>query len=142
VSYYEIDVACVQCSKVVRRRRQEVEQMKHGPFCCRRCHGDWKTANNAYVGKDNPAWKGGYSSPNYNYDWKRQRAKARKRDNYTCQDCGVTQQSWGYALDVHHIVDYEMHSDPAVANHLDNLVTLCRICHVKRHGEVVRRLIP
>jgi 5-methylcytosine-specific restriction endonuclease McrA len=132
-SYNFIDVSCRQCRKIVSRRRVEVEIMKFGPFCSPKCFFIWRKENNVYVGEGNPAWKGGYSSPNYNYNWKRQRAKARKRDNYTCQDCGMTQQEWGYFLDVHHIVAYDLFEDPKKANDLSNLVTLCRRCHVKKH---------
>lgn len=139
-NYSEIDVACVQCGKIVRRRRVEVEQMKQGPFCSWACHGVWVRENKARAGKNNPAWKGGYTSPNYGTDWKRQRRLARKRDKHTCQDCGITEQEWGYKLDVHHIIAYDLFDDPKEANCLDNLVTLCRKCHVKYHKQNGRAL--
>lgn len=122
---------CAQCGKeiVVRPNRMR-KRGKYGPFCNHACYGQWRTAN--LSGENSPAWKGGYELW-YEGNWKSQRAKARKRDNYTCQDCGTTEQTWGYALDVHHIIAYDLFGDPKEANRLGNLVTLCRTCHVKRH---------
>jgi hypothetical protein len=49
--------------------------------------------------------------------------KARERDNYECVRCG------GKPQDVHH-VDGDRKN-----NELDNLMTLCRSCHMKEHFE-------
>lgn len=132
-NYFEVEVSCKQCGETIRRRRKEVEQMTQGPFCSSRCHGIWVTNNDMRSGDRNPAWNGGYSSPDYGSHWKRQRRKARDRDNHTCQDCGITEQAHGYKLDVHHLIPYDMFDDPEEANDLGNLITLCRPCHVKRH---------
>ena len=58
------------------------------------------------------------------------RKKALERDNYTCQDCGATEN-----LETHHI-DGSGSNVPAreMNNDLDNLITLCHKCHMKRHG--------
>ena len=54
-----------------------------------------------------------------------------RRDRYQCQDCfydGLEDLS--VIFDVHHIIspkDYGI-------NHPINLVTLCKDCHIKRHG--------
>jgi hypothetical protein len=53
--------------------------------------------------------------------------KARKRDNYTCQDCGRQFEVGEYGLDVHHIVPIRCGGK----DKLNNLVCLCRSCHVK-----------
>lgn len=121
---------CGWCGKPVERKKYNTREV-FGPFCNHACYGQWRSANLA--GENSPAWKGGYELW-YEGNWKSQRAKARKRDNHTCQDCGVTEQSWGYKLDVHHIVDYDDFEDKKEANDLNNLVTLCRTCHVKRHN--------
>jgi len=51
----------------------------------------------------------------------------RKRDNYTCQDCGITQKEhkkkYNRILDVHHI------DGDDVNNVKENMITLCRSCH-------------
>ena len=49
----------------------------------------------------------------------------RTRDAYTCQECGFIQLEDGRLLDIHHI-DYDKNN-----NNEDNLITLCRNCHVK-----------
>lgn len=51
--------------------------------------------------------------------------KIRKRDNYTCQDCGKTQKEINQTLEVHHI-------DGDDENNVDeNMITLCKSCHTK-----------
>lgn len=81
-------------------------------------------------GSRNPWWNGGkvyYYGPN----WQRQRSKARKRDNYTCQECGITEIELGQQLAVHHIVKFREFGIKRYkeANALTNLVCLCRTCH-------------
>jgi len=78
----------------------------------------------------NPNWRGGYA-PYYGPNWPEQSRQARKRDGYTCQDCGKVQHR--PALDVHHLVArQEFGADYMRANALDNLITLCKSCHSTR----------
>lgn len=75
-------------------------------------------------------WNGG-KIYYYGTDWPEQRNLARKRDNYTCQRCGITEDNLGKQLDVHHIVKFryfgiKRHKE---ANVLTNLVCLCTSCH-------------
>ena len=56
------------------------------------------------------------------------RKYALKRDNYTCQECGATEN-----LQVHHIKAKKFH--PELTYDLDNLITLCKKCHLKAHGK-------
>jgi hypothetical protein len=49
----------------------------------------------------------------------------RKRDNYTCQECGVSQIILKSKLSVHHI-DFNKRN-----NHPENLISLCVSCHTK-----------
>jgi hypothetical protein len=94
-------------------------------FCSADCANTWNS------GASNSAWRGGYA-PYYGSNWKRQRRAARKRDNYTCQDCGVTEHEHGKQLDVHHIIRFADFEIPEQANHLSNLVSLCHVCHMVR----------
>jgi len=62
------------------------------------------------------------------YYWRKIAAEVRKRDNYTCQLCGI-QQARG--LHVHHKIpalDFGIEQLPQ-ANALSNLITLCVRCH-------------
>ncbi len=123
-------IACTQCGKAFERKRR-IGRGKFGYFCSHECYGKWRSEN--LTGEDSPEWKGGYSLDYGGSNWKSARRQARERDNNTCQDCGITEQAWGYRLDVHHIVPFNTFDDSAKANALDNLITLCRNCHAKRH---------
>ena len=81
-------------------------------------------------GDKSPRWRGGYELY-YGPNWKRQRGRARKRDNYTCQNCGITEKELGRQLDVHHIIRIGDFGDKRRANHLSNLIAYCHSCHMK-----------
>jgi transposase len=93
-------------------------------------------------GEKHPNWDGGdiyYYGPN----WQEQRSKARERDNYTCQSCGIKESEYEKELAVHHITrmrDFKTESgfDYEQANDLDNLVTLCSSCHSRWEGIPLR----
>lgn len=126
--------ACSQCGEGFERKVYNVKTSKYGViFCSQKCAYQWRSEN--LTGEDSPVWKGGYHYEYGGSHWKRQRRRARERDNHTCQDCGITGQEWGYKFDVHHVTAYDLFDDPKEANHLDNLVTLCRQCHVKYHKQ-------
>ena len=84
------------------------------------------------AGEKNPFWKGGKSFELYSKDWySTLREDIRKRDNYTCQECGIHQdelQGFYKRLDIHHI-DYNKHNCNPI-----NLITLCRRCHSKTNS--------
>lgn len=77
-------------------------------------------------------WKGGCSMFRGD-DWRWQRNTALRRDNYTCQDCGRKRDSAHLA--VHHLVPYRI----SESNSLENLVTLCQSCHMKREYQGLSR---
>lgn len=62
-------------------------------------------------------------------DWNDIKEQARKRDNYRCQHCAISDieciQLFGAPLQVHHIVPYRLSYDHS----LSNLKTLCNHCH-------------
>lgn len=56
------------------------------------------------------------------------------RDNFTCQDCGAKIED--RRVSVHHLDENGPHSttfNGKPNNSLDNLITLCPSCHMKRH---------
>lgn len=57
------------------------------------------------------------------------RLKVLERDGYKCGDCGTTEK-----LHVHHI-DGNGRGSKNPNNDMNNLITLCRKCHGKRHGD-------
>lgn len=67
----------------------------------------------------------------YGPNWKQQRAAARARDHYTCQECGKNEN--GKVFDVHHIRPFKDFDSWQEANRLENLITLCQKCHLKQN---------
>jgi 5-methylcytosine-specific restriction endonuclease McrA len=106
-------------------------------FCSRKCSGQWQAnsgvKNCTQPGEASSQWRGGherYRGPS----WGKARREARNRDNYTCQDCGITESELDRRLEVHHIIPFsrfgmDRHRE---ANVLPNLVSLCLRCHRKR----------
>ena len=66
--------------------------------------------------------------------WLRARVAALQRDGHTCRHCGATMRT--ATLHVHHIVPRSQ-CGPTM---LQNLVTLCEVCHpvVEREGRFFR----
>jgi 5-methylcytosine-specific restriction endonuclease McrA len=86
-------------------------------------------------GPENPRWKGGYD-PYYGPNWSEQRKNVLKRDNHSCRRCGKNQKELGREPDVHHIEPLRKFKEDdeikwSVANSKDNLVSLCKSCHIK-----------
>lgn len=80
-----------------------------------------------YTGENSPTWKGG--KRHYQGGWLKSRDAARKRDRYTCQMCGITEELYGQEMSVHHIKNYRFFEDKFEANNLSNLICLCEPCH-------------
>ncbi|MGH9426029.1 MAG: HNH endonuclease [Terriglobia bacterium] len=98
-----------------------------------KCRDNWRSENES--GENSRGWRGGWENY-YGPNWKRQKREARKRDNYTCQKCGLTEAELGKALDVHHKKPFKefgyligANTNYKQANHLNNLVSLCPSCH-------------
>lgn len=64
--------------------------------------------------------------------WMSWTLEALKRDGDKCVDCGVSQDK--AVLIVHHIDESRKKGFRNMNNELDNLATLCRPCHARRHG--------
>lgn len=113
--YTSIDCVCEICGREFVRTRVRV--LKHGgKYCSRVCFSQSQILP-----------RQDYYGPN----WLKQRAKARKRDSYICQICGEKEETYGRALDVHHIIPFRDFGLDRYreANDLSNLITLCKKCH-------------
>jgi len=73
---------------------------------------------------------------NYGPNWPLQRQRARQRDGYRCQVCGLQEQ--GRSHDVHHKIPFRSFPSYEQANQLENLITLCPTCH--RRAETAVRV--
>jgi hypothetical protein len=81
-------------------------------------------------GSKNGNWNGGSSFEPYSLDWTKDlKETIRKRDNYICQNCGMTEEEHliviGKVLTVHHI-NYNKQNCKE-----DNLITLCHWCNLR-----------
>lgn len=80
-------------------------------------------------GESAPNWKGGPARGDYPLEFNNELKEfIRERDNHICQLCDKTEEENGRKLDVHHI-DYNKQNVD-----LENLITLCRRCHVKTNS--------
>jgi len=121
----KVTLYCEYCGKPYQVPRHRASDSH---FCSYKC----KYAGRS--GKNSPNWKGG--RPKYRgANWQEQREKALARDDYICQLCGSKEY-----LVVHHIVPFHSFDDYREANRLDNLITLCQVCHGKvEHVEEYKR---
>ena len=85
-------------------------------------------------GRNHWNWQGGISGLPENsrqtaeYDeW---RLAVYKKDHYTCQDCGHRFNG----IVAHHIKSFA--GFPELRYNVENGITLCRSCHLKRHSEI------
>ena len=75
------------------------------------------------------------NDPNaYGPAWPQIRQRVRLRDGFACRSCGAPEEQSVH--DVHHVRPFRSFSDPAEANRLENLVTLCKPCHRRAEAAV------
>lgn len=97
---------------------------------CKSCASKYRYLNHP---ERNPNYVHGNSSaiypPEFNYKLK---AEIRKRDNYICQNCGMTEEKhwivYSYCLVVHHI-DYNKENCKE-----ENLITVCSSCNLRANA--------
>lgn len=84
------------------------------------------------TGEEHWGWEGGHN-PEYGSNWKRQRNKCRERDDYECQECGLSREEhmekYNRKLEAHHIVPKRKFASVEESNKLENLLLLCIPCH-------------
>lgn len=93
-------------------------------------------------GENNWNWKGGKKKWKlkiydfyYKTRWQELRIKIYKRDNWTCQICGIHCNKIN-KIQCHHIIPYRISQD----NSEGNLITLCLSCHRREELKYYRRL--
>lgn len=89
------------------------------------------------VGSKNPQWTGGKLNY-YGENWIQQNQRARQRDHFTCQRCGITESQLGKNLDVHHVKPFKLCANHKEANRLENLISLCPPCHRRAENKFRR----
>lgn len=74
-------------------------------------------------------WQGGIGRLPYPFSFNEELRKLiRKRDGYKCQWCRISQNKCKRKLDVHHIDKNKNNLNP------NNLISLCRSCHITIHN--------
>lgn len=101
----------------------------HGRFCSNECRNSWMSDQ----------WGDGEAV--YNGCWREVRREVLDRDDYRCQKCGVTSIELGQNPDVHHIKPVRTFDNPQEAHSVNNLISLCKSCHMQvEHGNM--ELLP
>ena len=128
-----IEFDCKYCGE---HKEQPARNNNRGVFCDGECRNAW--LREEHCGENHPWWKGGVSDYYYGPNWEEQREKCLERDNYRCQDCGVSNEDATIALNAHHIVPFREFDERERANRVENLVSLCLSCHGRWEGIPVR----
>lgn len=117
--------------EVSSKTRKKISKARKGiPLSAEHCKKLSLAHVGVQAGSKHPNWQGGYSKGDYGLEFNKQlREEVRRRDNYTCQCCGITERRLKNKrfkkLDVHHI-DYNKKN-----NKKENLISLCKSCHMK-----------
>lgn len=117
---------CSYCGKEFERAAGNFKKYVKNHFCCHSCSAKWWEEYGLH-GKDHPHWVGGYSQKEYRTNWNRIKKDIKQRANAVCEMCrGVHRK-----MDVHHTIPIRLNIDIKITNHLDNLLYLCRPCHIR-----------
>jgi len=116
-------VVCYFCDKEFSRQKLQLTISKRH-FCSQFCYGRYRAKK--FIKNKNFNWKGGIARLPYPYEFNKElKMKIKERDKLRCQICDVPESELIFALHVHHI-DYDKKNiNPK------NLVSLCKICHLK-----------
>lgn len=130
----KVPVSCSHCNNTKSLFPSEVDE-RTNHFCDRTCYREWlsstQRANQKWCKSDNPNWSGGVDADDlYRKGWPRARRRTLQRDGHSCQRCGASRDELGQNPDVHHIQPVRIFDEPHDAHTLDNLVCLCRACHL------------
>jgi len=109
------------------------KEISGGATRCKKCFQKYWKQNimrlmKKVKGREHGNWQNGISKEPYPFEFDRNlKEKIKKRDNYQCQNCGMTEEEhiivYGVGVSIHHI-DYNKKNIKE-----DNLISLCRQCH-------------
>ncbi|UGO50843.1 HNH endonuclease [Bacillus phage vB_BanS_Sophrita] len=125
-----VEVLCNNCDKKFEKVPSDIKNLN---FCKTDCMYEYYSKEGLFSGENSGTWNGGKITY-YGKNWLSQRRKVRKRDNYTCQKCGIHENEYGQELSVHHKKPFVMFDDYIEANQDDNLTCVCEPCHREIHS--------
>ena len=127
VPYGRTTVECENCNNSFNTRKKRARNDRRC-FCNRECYFNWMRQGHLREGDERRV-------PDYGPNWESQRRAARKRDDFTCQSCGMTKdehlEQYKVRPHVHHIKPWHEFDDHEERNKLSNLIVLCVACHAK-----------
>jgi len=132
IAFKGVIYCCDNCQKECYTSQSEYNRYKFH-FCSRECDNQHRIDFGRCALENNNRWEGGNSFKGYPFGWTEKfKEHIRSRDNNTCQDCKIAEIETGEKLNVHHI---DCNKDNLDEN---NLISLCRNCHMIRHNEIRR----
>jgi hypothetical protein len=152
---------CKTCERIFNKKYTvSIKKWKTTKFCCNNCYWEYLKTISPHnkgipqpstVGENNPNWKGGISrlqdKIRGNIRYSMWRAQIFKRDEFTCQSCGIK----GKYLEAHHLVAFSklLHKNKiqSVEEALDceelwqeeNGISLCKSCHSRTDNHAGRQ---
>ncbi len=125
----EVERRCVACRKTIQVPAWYAKEVELH-FCGENCRNKWVAEQPDFQPQL------GRPSRHRGANWDLQAKKARERDGFACQLCGVAEEELGRQLDVHHKIPYRSFKSNVEANKLDNLISVCSPCHAKIEGQL------
>lgn len=129
---------CKECQNLYQTFRQDPfcllchKQITWGSTYCNHCRMIIYRKNNPDFnkGENHYNWQGGISFEPYSQEFNNKlKEQIRKRDNYICQNCSMTEEEhlivFGKVLTIHHIDYNKMNSTE------DNLIAVCNQCNTR-----------
>ena len=129
----QVETRCAFCRQTTLVPAWYAEQTQLH-FCDAACRSAWTEAEPSF------AVRLGHAAKRRGANWELQAVKARERDSFTCQVCGVSEEELGRQLDVHHKIPYHSFQSNVEANKLEHLISVCPSCHLKLEAELRRDL--
>ena len=137
---YSKNNVCLDCSTKVTKlgirckKCAQIYLYKINPFRRNGFHNPMygKKYPNDLNGINNPNYIDGRTGINYPKEFYNKRELIKIRDNYNCQNCGMTEEEHiivlGTSLEVHHIDYNKLNNDDS------NLITTCKQCNVRANS--------
>lgn len=126
---------CPECNLEYKAKRDNRGEV----YCSNACRGK---AQSRERGESARNWRGGKVAERKAFrgriEYKQWRDAVYRRDDWTCQDCGLRNGNGkAVCLHAHHIKRFSQY--PELRLEISNGITLCKPCHERRHTKHGRR---